>query len=714
MKTIITLAVIRIMCLLSMMSLQAQIPVLEWKLQMGGTAFDEGHSIAVDASGNVYITGYFYGTADFDPGVGTTNLTANGTVDIFVQKLDSHGSFLWVKQMGGIGFDEGLSITVDPSGNVYTTGSFEGMVDFDPGVGTANLTSAGSYDIYIQKLDTDGNFLWAKQMGGTNFDQGLSRAIDVSNNIYTTGCFQRTADFDPGAGTSNLTSAGSLDIFVQKLDANGDFLWAKQMGGSDNDLGNSIAVDASGNIYTTGYFFKTADFDPGSGTANLTSSGSADIFIQKLDSQGDFLWAKQMGATVFDEGLSIAIDASGNIYTTGYFEGTADFDPGSGTANLTSFGSADIFVQKLDAYGNFLWAKQMGGTSSDISFSIAVDASGNVYTTGYFQGTADFNPGTEVANFTSGGSLNIFVQKLDTHGNYLWARQMVGNSGDTGKSITLDASGNVYITGWIQGTTDFDPYEGTANLTSIGSEDIFVQKLYPCYPTAPVPDVANLPVLSPICKITSMDAPTPKATSNCVGTITASTNITFPITDQTITKIVWTYDDKNGNVVTQHQMINWTAMNVSTSLSENTITANNVNGTYRWLDCDNNNVPLSGENMQSFTATVDGNYAVEITEEGCVDTSACISIIKTSLSEFKYNEKLVVFPNPSSNNFNVGFGKVVEDVVLEVTDIQGKLVSTTQIQNSSEASLELNETPGIYLLTIKSKKDQKTILLIKE
>jgi hypothetical protein len=705
---------ITIMSLLGVNSLLAQIPVLEWRRQMGGTAFDESHSIAVDASGNVYITGYFYGTADFDPGPGTANLNSNGTVDIFVQKLDAHGNFLWVKQMGGINFDEGLSIAVDHSGNVYTTGSFEGTVDFDPGVGTANLTSLGSYDIFVQKLDVDGNYLWAKRIGGNGFEQGLCITIDASDNVYTTGCFQGTVDFDPGTGTANLNSVGGYDIFIQKLDANGNYLWAKQMGGVNTDSGNSIAVDNSGNVYTTGYFFETADFDPGSGTANLSSHGSADIFVQKIDANGNYLWAKQMGATVFDEGLSIAIDASGNVYTTGYFEGTADFDPGSGTANLTSFGSADIFVQKLDANGNFLWAKQMGGTSSDIGFSIDLDTSGNVYTTGYFQGTADFNPGAEVANFTSGGSANIFIQKLDTHGNYLWARQMVGSSGDTGKSIALDASGNLYITGWIQGTTDFDPYEGTANLTSIGDEDIFVQKLYPCYPTAPVPNVANLPVLSPICKITNTDAPTPKATSNCVGTITASTNTTFPITDQTIKKIVWIYDDKSGNIVTQNQSINWTPMDVTTSLSDHTVTANNINGTYRWLDCNNNNVPLSGKTEQSFIAIESGNYAVEITEKGCVDTSSCISIIISDINEFKNNEKLVVFPNPSSNSFKVEFGKIIEDAILEITDIQGQLVFTKKIQNSSDANIVLNKPKGLYLLKIKLKEGPKTIVLIKE
>ncbi len=703
-----------ILCLLSMQPLFGQIPVPEWAQQMAGTGFEEGKSIAVDHSGNVYITGYFYATTDFDSGAGTFNLTSVGGVDIFVQKLDAHGNFIWAKQMGGTGFDNGLSIAIDNSGNVYTTGGFEGTVDFDPGAGTANLTSYGGNDIFIQKLDTDGNFIWAKQIGGKNGDVGNSIAVDASNNIYITGMFAGTADFDPGAGTANLTSAGDYDIFVQKLDVNGDFIWARQMGGADWDVGNSIAVDTSGNVYTTGHFTGSADFDPGVGNANLKSIGNTAIFVQKLDTNGDFIWAKQIAPTDYGEGMSVAVDNFGNVYTTGYFDGTADFNPGAGTANLTSAGSSDIFIQKLNTDGDFIWAKQMGGTDFDFGYSIAVDDSGNVYSTGRFEKTADFSSDAGTNNLTSKGSSDIFIQKLDVNGGLLWAEQMGGKSGDNGNSIAIDALGNVYVTGWFQGTADFDPYEGENNLTSAGSENIFVEKLYPCYPTEPLPNVVSLPNLSAMCEIAAKDAPAPKATSNCEGTITAITALTFPITDQSITQIVWTYDDKAGNVVTQIQAINWTPMDVTTSLNGKTITANNINGTYRWLDCDHNYVPLRGETDQLFTATIDGSYAVEITENGCVDTSACISVIISGLNEFEYFEKLVVYPNPSLGNFKVKFGKVVKNAVLQVTDIQGKLVCTKETQNSAEASIELNEAPGIYSLLIISKNYLKAVRLIIE
>ena len=226
---------------------------------------------------------------------------------------------------------------------------------------------------------------WAKSIGGSSYYRGSSIKVDASGNVYTTGNFTGTADFDPGSGTFNLTAdAAGGDIFISKLDASGNFIWAKSIGSIGNDVGSSISVDASGNVYITGYFAgfaggtAAADFDPGSGTFNLTSAGDADIFILKLDASGNFVWAKSMGGTTNEYGTSIALDASGNFYTTGSFQGTADFDPGTATFNLTSAGSAgysDIFISKFDTSGNFVWAKSMGdSTLHDAGTSIALDS----------------------------------------------------------------------------------------------------------------------------------------------------------------------------------------------------------------------------------------------------------------------------------------------------------------------------------------------------
>jgi len=234
------------------------------------------------------------------------------------------------------------SVDFFPKGTIHL-----GVVD--PGVGTSNLISAGDQDVFIQKMDSSGNFIWAKSMGGTGTSSGYGRAIavDGSGNIYTTGSFRGVVDFDPGTGTSNLTSAGSNDIFVHKMDSSGSFIWAKTMGGTNSEIGKSIATDASGNIYTTGWFVGTVDFDPGAGTSNHTSAGSNEVFIQKLDPLGNFIWVKSIGGIDYAIANSITLDGSGNIYTTGYFGGTVDFDPGSGINNLSSVGNDDVFVHKM-------------------------------------------------------------------------------------------------------------------------------------------------------------------------------------------------------------------------------------------------------------------------------------------------------------------------------------------------------------------------------
>jgi hypothetical protein len=458
-----------------------------WAKSMGGTLGDWGTHIEVDAAGNLYTTGYFDGTADFDPGPGVYDLTSAGGYDSFVSKLDSSGAFLWARRMGGAGYDRGSALAVDANGNVYTTGVFEGTADFDPGPGLATLTSAGVEDIFVSKLDRDGNFVWARAMGGTLDESPTHIEVDTAGNVYTTGNFQGTADFDPGTSTYALTGGMRYDIFISKLDWDGDFLWARSMGGVEYDLSQSLALDASSNVYTTGLFWGTADFDPGAGTHTLTSAGLTDIFVSKLDSNGDFLWARSMGGSDSEVSESLALDASGNLYTTGYFLGTADFDPGAGIYGLTSAGRLDIFVSKLDRDGDFIWARGMGGADYDSGLALAVDASGNVYTTGSFQGAADFDPGAGTHTLTGAGGDDLFVSRLGRDGNFVWAKSMGGANTDRGLGLAVDAIGNVYATGYFLGAADFNPSLGTADLTSAGADDIFIVKLQEAAIFADVP-----------------------------------------------------------------------------------------------------------------------------------------------------------------------------------------------------------------------------------
>lgn len=446
----------------------------QWAKKMGGTGDDVGNAIATDVAGNIYAIGNFQGVAGFDSG--TDSLTSVGGQDVFISKLNATGNLLWTKKMGGTNIDFGNDIAIDASGNIYTIGCFLEIGDFDPGADTVNLTSAGSYDIFISKLSASGNFIWSKRMGGTGADVGTSIATDATGNVYVTGTFQDTANFGAG-NTYSLSSAGGEDIFVAKLDVSGNVTWLKQMGGISSDYVSSIALDAADNIYTTGYFNDMVDFDPGSGTFSLNSVGVVDIFISKLNNTGNFVWAKQMGGPGIDYTNSIAIDTSDNIYTTGIFNDSVDFNMGTGSFTLTSVGNEDIFITKLNAAGNLLWVKQMGGPDFDAGNSITTDATGDVYTTGYFEGTADFNSNTGTDTLTSKGSGDIFISKLSPSGNLIWTKQMGGTGSDRGNSIVIDIFDNIYTTGNFEDTANCHTEADTFNLTSAGLHDIFIHKM---------------------------------------------------------------------------------------------------------------------------------------------------------------------------------------------------------------------------------------------
>lgn len=466
-------------------TIHAQNVSLVWAKRMGSVNDEMGRSVTIDGIGNVYTTGFFQGTVDFDPGVGVFNLTSAGSRDIFVSKLDGQGNFIWAKSFGGIYEDWSYSIAVDNNGNVYTTGFFAGTADFDPGAGIFNLNSA-SAEIFISKLDAQGNFIWAKQMGGIGNDLGLCIKVDNNGNVYTTGYFEGIADFDPDpVNIFNLISTGSIDIFVSKLDGQGNFIWAKQMGGTNTEHGYSLAIDNQGNVYTFGTFLGTADFDPDPvNTFNLTAPIHEDIFISKLDPSGNFIWAKQMGGDMDDAASSMTLDNYANVYITGRFQDTADFDPGVVNYNLISEGQEDVFISKLDSSGHFIWAKKIGGTTFDEGNSLALDSGGSIFTIGRFSGTVDFDPGPGVFNLTSVGNADIFILKLDNLGNFLWAKQIGGlNSSEYGYSIAADNIGNVYAAGNFTTVIDFDPNAGIFNMSSAGSSDVFVVKLSPCFNT---------------------------------------------------------------------------------------------------------------------------------------------------------------------------------------------------------------------------------------
>lgn len=454
----------------------------QFATSFGSTSEDSGEDLVVDSQGNVIITGLFAGTVDFDPSSGGTfNMTSAGQDDGFVAKYDANGNFIWAVQFGGSSSDFGHGISVDLNDNIIVTGSFEGTADFLPASGGPTFVSQGAKDIFILKLDPNGALDWVEAMGGSDDDNGHDIDVDGAGNIHLAGAFSETVDFDPGAGTHNLTSDGNLDLFLARYDPDGNFLWAfNGEGGIANQRIWSVNADDAGNSYVSGWFKNNPDMDPGPGTFLLPNEGLADGYLGKYNANGDLEWVFNFGSASRDQGMKHSIDAAGNVYIGGFFRNTVDFDPGAGELLLTATGTQDAFLAKYNTDGEVQWAfglENAGGQENSQGLSTTTDANGNTSITGLFFGTMDIDPGPGVNELIGPGGNDAFLATYNTDGELLWGGVIGGSGADVGKGIISDNTGNIYLTGTFRGTADFDMDPvATANMTSTGLSDVFLVK----------------------------------------------------------------------------------------------------------------------------------------------------------------------------------------------------------------------------------------------
>ncbi len=366
--------------------------------------------------------------------------------------------WLWARSAGHA---SGYSVALDVSENAYVAGYYNNFTI----IGSDTLTCAGWSDILLVKYNASGNVLWTRYAGGTEVDIASSVKVDPSGNVYVTGYFSsETITFD----TINLNNASSLettsDIFVCKYDSSGNLIWARCAGGLKNDLAQDISVDASGNIYISGYFRSSTIIF---GTDTLINKGNSDVFLVKYDNNGNIIWVRGAGGTDEDVANSVSLDSSGNLLVAGGFDSpTVIF----GTDTLTNAGSTDIYLVKYDSYGNIIWAKRAGGTSTDYAKSVATDSLGNIFMTGSFESQKII---FGLDTLTHAGSGDVYLVKYDDSGSVIWARSSEGTGDDRVNSVFSDASGNVFITGgnWGSSVTF-----GSFTLVYYGNWDIFLVK----------------------------------------------------------------------------------------------------------------------------------------------------------------------------------------------------------------------------------------------
>jgi len=382
----------------------------------------------------------------------------------------------WVRTIGGIDRDRATGVTADSNGNVYVTGYFMDTVDFDPGPHADPHTSEGGEDAFLSKFTSGGDYIWSKTWGGPGIESGNEVKVDADGNIVVAGWSMQDVDFDPGPDFLTHDWYGANDFFVSKFDPDGNLIWAKAWGGGGYDIIHGMATSSDSSIYLGIEYFGTADFDPGEGVYEHTAVGYADIALCKLDGDGNFQWAHSWGSALGDGSDGLVFDDEGNLYMTGDFSFTIDFDPGEGVDELTSNGERDVFLMKWNSNDEYQWTRSWGSSgdtvqSWDKGNGIDVDVDGNPVVTGMFTNTVDFDAGDGEFTLESIGMADIFACKYDPDGNFIWARSFGSPEYDIGIEIQVDTQGNVYTIGAFKGTADFDPGEGVSNFISNGNHD---------------------------------------------------------------------------------------------------------------------------------------------------------------------------------------------------------------------------------------------------
>ena len=636
---------------------------------------DWGHAVAYDDQKSIYTVGHFAGSADFDPGPSTFIMTTSQYPNIFVQKVDSIGSFEWAYQFGSGGWEYGRDVHVTADSCILITGNCSSTQDFDPGPSVVNGSQV-SGNIFLLKLDRNGNFQWVKNFGGDSFEAGYKIATDSLGNIYMVGyTMSTTIDFDPSTNVNNFSTNGDRDIWITKLNSNGGHIWSKVYGGSGTDNAFGLCVNGE-YVYLAGEFEGTVDFDPINSGNILTSNGDADAFVQKMDLNGNVIWTRSFGATSYDNAKDVRVNSNNDVLLVGTFRDSTDFDP-SAADSLVYATYSDPFILKLDSLGDFLWVNSIeSSTSSEEINAICLDINDNIYVTGGYKGYCTFDTPVGYSSIVGASSYsNLFYMKVDNFGNYLWTKSIAGNSNSTeeGMDIEIDEDFNLYLTGTFWSYADFDPGPDTVlNNTSANMGDVFTLILEQCY-----------------CEDSLTYVETCFDYEWIDGIQYVNDTISYYIVSSStgcdsIVSLFLTINEINSSIV---------------QIDDTTLSSVATGAIYQWLDCNDNYNPIAGENNQTFTATSNGEYALQVTGNGCTDTSSCVTINSVD-NENQLFEPFAVFPNPTNSIVKITFMKTHPEVRLRLLDLNGRKVYSSINTNCHKLEFEIAEESGIYLLEV--------------
>jgi hypothetical protein len=460
-----------------------------------GKRLDSANAVATDSAGNTYVVGNFRARIDVDPSHSGKHILKSelDKQDIFVVKYSPAGKLVWSRRFGGPGDDLANIVKVGSGGTVYIAGQFEKTADFSFGGVGPVLTANGNHDAFVARLDKNGNVVWAGNIGGSRDDFITALAVMPGGDVAIAGTVRVTGDVDPGPAVQMITTVGVDDTFISRLSASdGSLKWVRTYGENDTREGvNGLVVDSKSNIYAAGIFNRSVSFVRGNAAFDLSSNGGDDIYFVKLSGSGTFQWTKNIGGRKSETLAGLVRASNGDLIISGNFSKDPDFDPGPGTTVLESVGGADVYIARYHPDASLVWVRQFAAPDANIKVNaLAVDPSGNVYTTGYFDDLVDFDPGSGVQELIPDkagdarlvpnipDATDAFIAKLDSAGHFVYVRQITGHDGSANAlAIGADAAGNAYVAGTFAGTMDFDPGPGVVNRHTVedhNESDIFV------------------------------------------------------------------------------------------------------------------------------------------------------------------------------------------------------------------------------------------------
>lgn len=727
---------------------------LIWAKNIGGSI----EALSVDKDGNIYTAGVFYGTENFNPTAVTANSTAVGMGDIYFAKYSANGIYAWHFAIGSNNEDILSNLTLDADNNLYLIGSVSAPADFNPASGVAIVTPNNGKAGFIARYSSNfGGFQWVKSFIGTTSNTDcLFSSIAIENkknpNIYCAGTFQNTIDFNPSsAAANNLVSNGGFDVFLLKLTSTGDYVWAKSIGADQNEKCSSITIDSLSNIYLAGSFLGSIDLDPSAAVKEVVSNGESDMYFSKYDSNGAYVWSHGFGGNRNEEGIYISPASKSVFYIAGLFDSVFDIDPSSNSQKVAPQGEGDFLFGKFNTCGRI-------ESNREIKSCKPIVFNGQTYTkTSNVTSVLKTKEGCDsthvvtikienIATSLKSTACDSFVYNNKTYkqsGNFVdvlktkdgcdstFTLALTINKAQKGTltkkaCISYALNGQTYTKSGVY-TQSLKTKRGCDSLLTI---DLTISN-----------SVENT-IEKSACEVYVLNGQTYnssgtytqklKTINGCDSTLTLKLTINKTVNSnlektaceryifngQTYTTS-GTYTSKLStskgcdSIVILKLTIN--SVKATATLNQKTLTASPAGATYQWLDCAKNKAPIANATQQTFAPTVNGTYAVSVTQNDCSAVSDCINLIIIGTNDKDFSNNITIFPNPSNGKYMIKFENTSSLVDVKVSDISGKQLLKKDNVDSNNLVIDISDYEnGIYLLNIISDKKEATFKLIKQ